>query len=208
MTAAVLSPSISGYRAALPRFALALATSAFVHLFLVQALVFDMPQRAGRPMHAGTLTVRIVPPAPPVAVAPEPPLVAPRIGPGSTAANRGYPVTPLALPQAPDSTYYATRDLDVYPRPVVPLDFDRLGPRFTASAAGRFRAVLLIDEGGTVNEIAAIETEPPGWQQQDLRAALAATRFFPGQKDGRAVKSRVLLSVSFDPAPAESGASR
>jgi protein TonB len=112
------------------------------------------------------------------------------------------------LPQVPDPTYYAARDLDVYPRPAVPLDFDRLGPRFTASAAGRFRAVLLIDEGGAVKEIAAIETEPPGWPQQELRAALAATRFFPGQKDGRAVKSRVLLSVSFDPARAEGAAGR
>ena len=48
-----------------------------------------------------------------------------------------------------------------------------------------------------MREIAVIEAEPPGPLQEELRSVLAATRFFPGQKDGRAVKSRVVLSVNF-----------
>lgn len=219
MAVAALSFSFPGDGAVLPRFALALAASAFAHLFLVQALVFEAPQRAARAAHAGMMSVRIAAPVPPVAGPRELPPVAPGIGTGAPAADRGHPaatdarsqrgpVAPLALPQAPDPTFYSVRDLDVYPRPAVPLDFDRLGAGGAGSAAGRFRVVLLIDEGGAVNEIAITEAEPPGRLQEELRAALAATRFFPGQKDGRAVKSRVVLSVTLDPARAERAGSR
>lgn len=203
------SPSCDG--AVPPRFVVALAASAFAHLFLVQALVFDVPQRAARLARAGMMTVRIAVPVPPVTAPQELPSVAPRIGTEVSAAGGGRldptdarsqrdPVTPLALAQAPDPTFYSVRDLDVYPRPAVPLDFDRLGARGTESPGGRFRVVLLIDEGGVVNEIAITEAEPPGRLRDELRAVLAATRFIPGQKDGRAVKSRVVLSVTLDPA--------
>jgi hypothetical protein len=33
--------------------------------------------------------------------------------------------------------------------------------------------------------------------EEELRAALAATRFLPAQKNGRAVRSRIVLSISF-----------
>jgi protein TonB len=122
---------------------------------------------------------------------------------GTGAHPKQDAVAPLALPQAPDPTYYAARDLDVYPRPAAPLDLDRFARGVAGGVAARIRLALLIDEAGIVKEIAVIETEPPGRLQEELRSALAAARFFPGQKDGRAVKSRVLLSVSLDPARAE-----
>ena len=219
MTPAPASHSFPGNGAAPPRFALALAASALAHLYLVQALVFEVPQRAARPVHARMMSVRIAAPAPPVTAAPALPPVAPRIETGAPGVDRGHPaamdahsqrdpVAPLALPQAPDPTFYSARDLDVFPRPAVPLDLDRLGARDAGSAAGKFGVVLLIDESGAVGEIAIAESGPRGRLQEELRAALAATRFFPGQKNGRAVKSRVVLSVILDPARAESAADR
>ena len=217
MTSAVLAPSFPEDRAVVPRFALALAASAFAHLLLVQSLAYEVPERAGRLMHAGTMTVRIIPPVPPPAAAPEPPVFARRAGQDVTGAAGGRPAAPEAirvhptrdpvtspmLPQAPDPTYYSARDLDVYPRPAMPLDFERLGSRGADSGANRFRVVMLIDEAGAVNEISVIDPEPPRRLHEALRAMLAAIRFFPGQKDGRAVKSRVLLSLSLDPAGGE-----
>lgn len=192
---------------------MALATSAAAHLFLAQSLVLDEPQRAARPAGAATITVRLELPAGPAAPVPEPSLLALRAGPRAAAGDGGRQaapprtgerpkqdaVAPLVLPQAPDPTYYSARDLDVYPQPAAPLDFDRLARGITEGVAGRLRLALLIDEGGIVKEIAVIEAEPSGRLQEELRVALAATRFLPGRKDGRAVKSRVLLSVSFGP---------
>jgi protein TonB len=195
--------------------AFALAASVIAHLFLIQSLIFDVSQRSARPAGAAAITVHLEPPAGPVTPNPDPLPTALQIKPRTAAEIRNAAaletgvrpeqdaVTPLALPQAPDPTYYSARDLDVYPRPAAPLDLDRL----VRGVAGRFRLALLIDEAGVVKEIAVIETEPAGRLQEELRSALAATRFLPGQKNGRAVKSRVLLSVSLDPARGE-GAGR
>jgi protein TonB len=211
MTVAVLYPSFPAFHAAARRFALALAMSAITHMFLIQSLIYDVPQRAAQSMGAATISVRLEPPAGPVVPVPEPPPVAPqdrpRVGaadgsrniapPGAGARLKQDTVATLALPQAPDPTYYSARDLDDYPRPAAPLDLDRFSRGVTGGLAGRFRLALLIDEDGVVKEITVIEAEPPGRLQEDLRAALAATLFLPGRKDGRAVRSRVLLSVNF-----------
>jgi protein TonB len=195
--------------------ALALATSAIAHLFLIQSLIFDVTQRSVRTAGAPTITVHLELPAGPVIPKPEPlpttlqmkPRAASEIREAAALETGVRPgqdaIKQSALPQAPDPTYYAARDLDVYPRPIAPFDFDRLA----RGAASRFRLALLIDEAGVVKEIAVVEIEPAGRLQEELRSVLAATRFFPGQKDGRAVKSRVLLSVSLDPARGE-GAGR
>ena len=223
MATAALSSPFSGYRAAAQRIALALAISAFAHLLLVQSLVFDVLQQAAHPARAVTITVLLEPPAGtgpgrPVAAVPEPPRVARRtvaegVGRGVARADTGGQLkqdaaAPPALPQAQDPTYYSARDLDFLPRPVVPLDLDRLVRDAVDGAAARFRLVLLIDEGGVVNEIAFIEAEPPDRLREELRALLASARFFPGQRDGHAVKSRVTLSVNFDPPRREPAAGR
>jgi len=97
---------------------------------------------------------------------------------------------PVAL-RAPDRTYYPARELDAYPQPAQPLELDRL------PGAGGFRLLLLIDEHGIVNDVSLVEAGAAVRLDEALRAALAATRFLPAQKDGRAVRSRIVLSVSF-----------
>jgi len=207
MTAAGCFPPFPGFRPAAGRFALALAASSALHLFLATSLALEAPRWGARPAGGDPIAARLLPPAAP---APEPPVDAFTAGPRAAAGNDSRRVAPArkrvfpkpeaasspGLPQALDPTYYSARDLDVYPRPAVPLDLDRFAG---GVAGGRFRLALLIDEGGVVNEITVVEAGPPGRWQEQLRAALAATRFIPGKKDGRAVKSRVLLSVSLGP---------
>ena len=98
------------------------------------------------------------------------------------------------MPATPDPNYYPARDLDDYPRPLAPL---RIG-RPARSSAGEVRLELLIDERGVVREVVLAGPAEPGAAEEELRATLAATPFMPARKDGRAVKSRVLMSINFE----------
>jgi protein TonB len=102
----------------------------------------------------------------------------------------------LTLPPAPDSRYYPARDLDTYPRPLAPLQLDVLREGRT----GEVRFEMLIDEAGVVQGVIFIEPSQPGAVEEGLRAVLAAARFQPALKDGRAVRSRLVLSVSLESA--------
>jgi protein TonB len=198
------------------RLRLALAISVFSHLLFAAALVTEVPQRNAQVFGAAPILVRLervprVPPAGPVVADPDEPPIPRRIdrrtaasgGEGSAAqlsevsATKPDLVAPLALPQVPDPTVYTARDLDSYPRPVVPLDIGRLSDLSAGIPLAEVRVELLIDERGVVNDVAPAGPGTAGQPGAELRAALAATRFVPARKGGRAVKSRVLLSVSF-----------
>jgi len=186
-------------RIAAIRFALALAGSAGMHAWLAGWLVVDSTRPAGRSAVTRVLEARIAMVERPVAVEPSDPAVPPRpraqaaegdrkARPAAARENRlTANASPPALPAAADPVYYDVRDLDVYPRPVVPLDLARL-------VAGRHRFTLLIDEAGRVTAVDG------GQSQGALRAALTATRFHPAFRGGRAVRSRVQLE--FDPVEA------
>lgn len=176
-------------------------------------MVAEAPDGKARSRAPASITVRLAPqPATetvsPAVPEPEIPAAEPRMRlpepildrepRAAVAAAREHPARdapPLPLPQVPDSTYYAARDLDVYPRPVAPLELDRVAAG--DAAPGRVTLALLIDEHGVVNEVALAGPAAPGRVEEGLRAVVAATRFFPARKDGRAVKSRVVLSVDF-----------
>lgn len=70
-------------------------------------------------------------------------------------------------------------------------------------ASGTVRVTLLIDETGNVNEVSTAGAEPAGIFEGAVRRAFASARFSPARKDGRAVKSRVLISVTYNPGEAE-----
>jgi len=95
----------------------------------------------------------------------------------------------IVVPTRADPTVYTARDLDSLPVPVLPLEISRLP---LASTAAAVRLELLIDEHGTVSEI----TIAGGVPEPELRAAIAGTAFVPARKDGRAVRSRIVLSVA------------
>jgi len=108
----------------------------------------------------------------------------------SVAAHTGTEVA--ALPQAADPSYYTARDLDSYPRPLAPFRINRAA----GDGAGEVRLEILIDEHGIVRDMTIAGPAAPARVEEELRAALAATRFLPARKDGRAVRSRIVLSIS------------
>lgn len=94
--------------------------------------------------------------------------------------------------RAHDPTYYPVNELDVYPHLARPLDLDRL------PVTGSIRLRLLIDEHGYINDITLANTAD-GRPDTGLLEAFSAARFLPARKDGRDVKSSVLLSVGAGP---------
>lgn len=96
------------------------------------------------------------------------------------------------MPQTADPNYYTARDLDRYPRPLVPLRINQA----TGDVAREVRLEILIDERGMVQDMTFAGPAAPARMAEALRTALVATRFLPAQKDGRAVRSRIVLSVN------------
>lgn len=94
---------------------------------------------------------------------------------------------------SPDTTYYTIRQLDIYPVPAEPLQLGNV----THAASRDARAVveLHISESGRVDAAKVIEAHPRGDFENALTATFLAIRFTPAVRDGRAVRSRVLVKV-------------
>jgi hypothetical protein len=96
------------------------------------------------------------------------------------------------LPAPADPKFYTAGDLDSLPMPVAPLDLGGL-PGLASTTPVRLE--LTIDEHGAVHTISIAGSRAGVLREEELRAALAATVFVPARKDGRAVKSRIVLGV-------------
>jgi protein TonB len=205
MNGAVHSRPSAYSSAALARLAPALAASALLHWALLSAPPLDTPWHgiASYPGDA-PITVRLAPvpllvPDAPVSPDPEARRM-PRQAkpPGGSAGHLPSGHSPSGaeaptLPPAPDPHYYPARDLDSYPRPLAPFQIKRTA----GDGASEVRLEILIDERGIVQDMTFAGPAAPARVEEALRAALAATRFLPAQKDGHAVRSRIVLSVSF-----------
>ena len=95
----------------------------------------------------------------------------------------------------PDPRYYLARDLDSYPMPLSPLRFGRPA----GSSAEDVLLEILVDERGVVRDVIIAAPGKRSRAGEDVRAMLAATPFLPARKDGRFVRSRLLLRVRLDP---------
>jgi len=107
------------------------------------------------------------------------------------------PVAADALPQVSDPMYYPANRLDVYPALIQPVNLDDLRHAANDNVGGRALLMLLIDENGSVRAVSIVEPGPVGLFERTLRTAFSAARFSPARKDGRAVKSRVVISVDY-----------
>ena len=111
------------------------------------------------------------------------------------------PQPALELPGVRDLTWYPARQLDVFPRPLVaykPVYPEQAGAE---GLRGEVTLLLLIDEEGAVHEASVVEAQPPGHFEQAALAAFEGARFEPARKDGRAVRSRILVKMAFSPEP-------
>ena len=115
----------------------------------------------------------------------------------AAAAPAAEPVAGIELPFDRDPTYYPARQLDIYPRLLAPIRLEYPERAAVQRLDGELLLLLLIDEFGVVNEARAVESQPPGYFEEAALAVLRAARFSPAQKLGLAVKSRVLLQVSY-----------
>ena len=94
-----------------------------------------------------------------------------------------------------DTTYYSIRQLDIYPVPTEPLELDNLWLPLPADVRARALVELHISETGVVDSAKVLEAQPPGAFDRELTAVLLAARFTPAVRDGRAVRSRVVVRV-------------
>lgn len=206
------------------RMGLALAFSLALHFALVIGIQGSRPRDADA-VTTAPLMARLEPaavsepqqrasealPAPPVpaepqpteqAVTPDPVSAESKVSeqavPKPPAAAAGDPTPAIEIPVIRDPTYYAARYLDEYPKPLDPIE-----PRYPEQAAltdlsGSVTLLLLIDDDGTLNEISVIEAKPESIFDEAALAAFRGVRFAPARKDGRAVRSRVLITVGFE----------
>jgi len=111
-----------------------------------------------------------------------------------------------AVPQIMDATYYPARELDVYPVLTQPISLAHWAPAVREEARGEVLMRLLIDEAGVVNDVSIVQAEPAGSFEELAQAVLANARFSPARKDGRVVRSRVLISIRYNADAVDGGA--
>ncbi|HWI98559.1 MAG TPA: TonB family protein [Burkholderiales bacterium] len=112
------------------------------------------------------------------------------------ARGAGDATTGAALPKP---YYLPAAELTERPLPLAAIE-----PSFPsgASATGRVKMRLYINEHGAVDAVDITEAEPAGEFEQAAVEAFSEARFTPGRKDGTAVKSQIALEVRFgEPSP-------
>ena len=186
--------------------------SALAHTALVGYLTASGPAGAPPRPAAGALQVRVAAlPAPAVAerqepidsAAPTPSTVQPA-GPHDAAGSQqgqASPSRPAAAGTAgvfDEHEYIPRPRLSVPPVPQQPVLL--AWPSENAPPAGRYTAVLslFIDEQGFVQRVRVDDDRLPPALREQATAAFTGVRYSPGQLQGRDVKSRIRVEVSFE----------
>ena len=96
-----------------------------------------------------------------------------------------------------DSVYVPRSLLTTAPKPKAPVVVDY--PAFDGEA-DQYAALfdLFIDDAGGVVRVVASTPDLPGILSNAVREAFLAARFVPGEIDGRPVRSRMRIEVTFD----------
>ena len=200
------------------RLMVAVVFSAALHILLIHSLVLrpGIPAaRQSNPIHARLVSAETAPdPAgrervpTPLPVATDNAVSLPReVIPGLSEKPDPEPSSPVenvslaipALPEVPDLIHYAAKDLDIYPQLRGALNPDYPESAFAQKIAGTVTLLVLVDEAGRVTETAVVDAVPEGLFDDSAQQALSRAAFIPAQRDGRIVRSRILVSVNFDP---------
>lgn len=197
------SQGISPAGRAASRLAWALLLSAGLHLALIYGVRVD-PGQAGRPVPA-PIEARLVELRPPTDRPPKPveapteparTAVSPKPPPAAGPVSR---LPSLELP-LPDQTYYPAKQLDVHAIPLQPIN-PQYPPAAAGISGGEVTLLLLIDEFGKVREVSVLDANPRGYFEQSAVDAFRDARFAPAVKDGRQVRSRMVVRVSYGAPP-------
>ena len=194
------------------RFVLALAASLALHL----AVVFGVQIKAAQPVVRARaviearierapqakvkllLTESVADTAEKKPEEPKPSEEKPVLQPPAPAEPAPAMLPTLDIPLLEDPTWYPAKQVDVHPTAL-----SLIKPGYPEKAAeqgveGNVVLLLLIDEAGVVKEATVAEANPEGVFEESALAAFREARFAPAQKNGRAVKSRVLIKVSYE----------
>jgi hypothetical protein len=127
-----------------------------------------------------------------------PPIAAPRDDATSVASTpRPKASAPAALlPDVSDPNYYTAREVDVYPVLIAPRDWQALIANRVAWRSGEGLFKLRIDEVGRVAKLVILEPDSLGTAEESLRAAFSAAVFSAARKDGRPVKSEIVVRLN------------
>jgi TonB family protein len=102
--------------------------------------------------------------------------------------------------------YFRGSELDVKPFPL-----ESIEPAPPMKAAGRVVARILINESGGADAVRIESSDLKSVFDDTVKAAFGAARYSPGIKDGRSVKSQMLVEVTFhgdEPAARDSAPAR
>ena len=196
-------------------FASALAASLFLHWILASSFTDGPPTTTPSGLYIPVITATLESPAAVQSIepapAPEPNTRAsglPQQAKHAPPAVEPFASAPANAPQAAseasslrDATYYALNELDVYPALASALDLRGIRKSEALGASGSARLLVMIDDQGIVSDVTVLHAEPKGLFEEDARRALLSTRFIPARKQGRPVKSRILVHLETDGEP-------
>jgi TonB family protein len=133
---------------------------------------------------------------PALTVAPRLPEWSATLRPGATAidaisSRREAGRDAISHVDSPDPGYYPVAALDVLPAPREPL---RLGRELPASH--RLRLLTYIDASGRVTGVSVLESDVSEERNLVAQRALREADFNPARKDGRAVRSEVVIELA------------
>lgn len=102
------------------------------------------------------------------------------------------------LPAVEDPTYYPAKQLDQQPRALVAVHppYPKLAAR--EGIEGEVLVLLLLDERGKVRDATAVEATPAGYFEESTIKTFLGVPFEAAVKDGRKVKSRVLVRIRYE----------
>ena len=102
-------------------------------------------------------------------------------------------VPPLAAP----TTYYDSREIDVFPQPVVPLRMLQMTADGRSGLTGTLQLEVRIDDQGAVTDVISHDPRVPPRLLGAARRMFFTTQFRPAGKSGRPVPSRIEVEVRY-----------
>jgi len=95
--------------------------------------------------------------------------------------------------------YYLSSEVDVRAEPIGETNLIYPQIAFQQRLPGKVTVSILINQRGGVDDVAIAKAEPPGVFEESALNAVRALKFSPALRGGRAVKSKKLVEVNFDP---------
>lgn len=213
-----LRREVTQFGAAESRLTLAIAFSAALHAGLIWSLAPQTGNRGlARPVPIQARVVQSEPAPAPTRPLPRPILRSPGAHepiplpvaaetahaadaiPGAQSPDAETKLELPGLPEAPDLVHYAAKDLDVFPQLQAALRPDYPQSALQQKIPGTVTLLVLVDEAGRVSGVSVVDAAPQGLFDDSAQQALAGAAFMPAQREGRKVRSRILVNVSYDP---------